>query len=450
MNAPARLMRNLTLWHVVIIGLAYIQPLTVLDTFGMVSRDSNGHATAAYIIALCAILLTVLSYGKMIQIFDSAGSAYTYAQRAISPEVGFMVGWTSWLDYLLMPMVNIVLARIYLKDLFPEVNIAFWVIGFTALMTGVNLFGAKIVAYFNSWIVFLQVGVIALFSYMIYAQLNADNTADGTGTFTGFDLSPLYSTDATLMSLVTGATILVFSFAGFDSLSTLSEETQDAKRIIPRAMLITALTSGVLFIIASYFMQFYFPSHPAIYFELVDETQPEILQLVGGAAFKAAVLTFTIITVMASGISAHAGVSRLMYVMGRDGVINRRFFGQLHPTLKTPTNNILVAGALALTGGFFSLEFILSLINFGALTAFSSVNLSVIFWYVIRKRMMKTPKDVLTMLVLPALGFLSIVVMWMQVNRQSFLAGLTWAGVGFAYLLYKSRLFSRPLPLSKE
>ena len=120
--SPAKLQRHLALWHIIIIGLAYIQPMTVFDTFGLVSEASNQHVPTSYIIALIAILLTSLSYGSMIRRYPSAGSAYTYAQKSIHPNVGFMVGWSSWLDYLISPLVNIILAVIYLEALFTEIN----------------------------------------------------------------------------------------------------------------------------------------------------------------------------------------------------------------------------------------------------------------------------------------------------------------------------------------
>lgn len=167
----AKLQKNLVLWHIIIIGLAYIQPLTLFDTFGLVSERSGGHVPTSYIFALVAILLTSISYGHMIKRYPSSGSAYTYAQKSIHPNVGFMVGWSSWLDYLLSPLVNIILADIYLRALFPEVNNWLWVIGLTALMTVINLFGARFVARFNSTIVVIQLGVIFYFVYQVYILL---------------------------------------------------------------------------------------------------------------------------------------------------------------------------------------------------------------------------------------------------------------------------------------
>lgn len=449
-SAPARLQKTLLLWHVVIIGLAYIQPMTLLDTFGMVSRDSLQHVPTSYFVALLAVLLTSLSYGHMIRRYPSSGSAYTYAQKAIHPNVGFMVGWSSLLDYLLSPMVNILLAKIYLTSMFPEINHWVWIIGLTALMVVVNLRGIRFVANFNGLIVFFQLLIIAIFTFMIWRELHAGQNALGSiAEQSGqglWSLSPFWSAQAEIGALITGATILCFSFTGFDSLSSLAEETHDTQNTLPKAIFLTALISGLIFIVATYFLQLYFPGDPKQYFEAVDETQPEILYLVGGALFKSVVLSFAIVTVMASGIAAHAGVSRLMYVMGRDGVIHKRFFGHISPKSFTPSYNILLVGAVALTAGFLSLEYVVALISFGALTAFSFVNLSVLAEYVWRQRRWQSLGDVLRYIVTPVLGFVSVGAMWLEVEPTSLNSGLIWASIGIAYLAVITSGFRVPAP----
>ncbi len=120
-------------------GLAYLTPMTVFDTFGIVSGISNGHVPASYLLALAGVLFTAISYGKLVRQFPEAGSAYTYAQKSISPHVGFMVGWSSLLDYLFLPMINVLLAKIYLSALFPEVPPWVWVVTFVSILTAANL-----------------------------------------------------------------------------------------------------------------------------------------------------------------------------------------------------------------------------------------------------------------------------------------------------------------------
>lgn len=142
-NNRAQLVKTLTLIQVVMMGLAYLQPMTVFDTFGLVSLKTDGHVPSSYIIALIAILFTALSYGKLVKRFPSAGSAYTYAQKSMSPHLGFMVGWSSLLDYLFMPMINILLAKIYLEAIFPAVAPWIFVVGLVFLMT-ILIYGVSI------------------------------------------------------------------------------------------------------------------------------------------------------------------------------------------------------------------------------------------------------------------------------------------------------------------
>ena len=182
----------------------------------------------------------------------------------------------------------------------------------------------------------------------------------------------------------------------------------------------------------------------------MDETQPENLLLVCGALFQSVVLSFAIVTVLASGIAAHAGVSRLMYVMGRDGVLPKRFFGHISPKGYTPSYNIWLAGVVCLSAGFLSLEFVVALISFGALTAFSFVNLSVISSYGFRDGRLKRPKDVWQFFVLPLLGFASIGALWLEVEETSLKAGISWAAVGLIYLGWLTKGFRRAAPQLHE
>jgi amino acid transporter len=153
---------------------------------------------------------------------------------------------------------------------------------------------------------------------------------------------------------------------------------------------------------------------------------------------------------MASGISAHAGVSRLMYVMGRDGVINKKIFGHISPKNFTPSYNIIIVGIVALTAGFMDLDIVISMISFGALTAFTFVNLSVISRYALRDGRTKSFKDILSFVIIPLLGFISIFAMWLEIEETALKFGLWWAMFGILYLGYKTKGFKHPAPQHNE
>ncbi|EHM39555.1 APC family permease [Hafnia alvei] len=433
------LRKTLTLVQVVMMGLAYLQPMTIFDTFGIVSGLTDGHVATSYAIALIAVLFTAVSYGKLVKRFPSAGSAYTYAQKAISPHVGFMVGWSSLLDYLFMPMINILLAKIYLEAIFPGVPSWIFVGGLVTLMTLFNLRGINLVANLNSIIVVIQVSIMVIFLGLVIHGIYG---GEGAGTL--ISSRPFISENAHVIPMITGATILCFSFLGFDGISSLSEETPDAGRVIPKAIFLTALIGGVIFIVVSYFLQLYFPDISR--FTNPDASQPEIMLFVAGKFFQSIILVFSCVTVLASGMAAHAGVSRLMYVMGRDGVFPERLFGYIHPKWRTPAFNVLLVGAIALSAISFDLVTATALINFGALVAFTFVNLSVISQFYIREKRNRTLKDTINYLVLPVLGAATVGVLWVNLEESSMTLGLIWGAIGLGYLTFLTRRFRQPPP----
>ncbi|MGG5215329.1 APC family permease [Rahnella variigena] len=441
--APAtqrvQLRKTLTLVQVVMMGLAYLQPMTIFDTFGIVSGLTDGHVATAYIFALIAVLFTAVSYGKLVQRFPSAGSAYTYAQKAISPHVGFMVGWSSLLDYLFMPMINILLAKIYLEAIFPGVPSWIFVVALVGMMTAFNLRGIKVVANLNSIIVVVQVAIMVVFLGLLVRGVYM---GEGMGTLA--TTKPFFSENAHVVPMITGATILCFSFLGFDGISSLSEETPNAGKVIPKAIFLTALIGGIIFVVVSYFLQLYFPDISR--FKDPDASQPEIMLYVAGKFFQSVILCFSCVTVLASGMAAHAGVSRLLYVMGRDGVFPEKLFGYVHPKWRTPTFNVLLVGAVAMSAVTFDLVTATALINFGALVAFTFVNLSVISQFYIREKRNRTLKDHINYLVLPVIGALTVGALWLNLESSSMTLGLVWGAIGFGYLAFITNAFRKQPP----
>lgn len=433
------LRKSLKLWQVVMMGLAYLTPMTVFDTFGIVSGLSGGHVPSSYLLALAGVLFTAISYGKLVRQFPQAGSAYTYTQKSIGPHLGFMVGWSSLLDYLFLPMINVLLAKIYLTALFPGVSPWIWVLGFVTILTFANLKSVNLVANFNTLFVLIQIAIMLVFIVLVVQGLHR-----GEGTGTVWSLRPFISQNAQLLPIITGATIVCFSFLGFDAVTTLSEETMDAARMIPKAIFLTALYGGVIFIVASFFIQLFFPDISR--FKDPEAALPEIALYVGGKFFQSVFLCTTFVNTLASGLASHASVTRLLYVMGRDNVIPGRFFGYIHPRWRTPALNVLLVGFISLSARWFDLVTATALINFGALVAFTFVNLSVINHFWRRKGCNKSWQDRLHYLLLPLVGAMTVGVLWINLEVTSLTLGLVWAALGLLYLTWLTRRFRRPPP----
>ncbi len=227
-------------------------------------------------------------------------------------------------------------------------------------------------------------------------------------------------------------------------MTTLSEETPDAARVIPKAIFLTAVYGGVIFIVASFFMQLFFPDISR--FKDPDAALPEIALYVGGKLFQSIFLCTTFVNTLASGLASHASVSRLLYVMGRDNVFPERVFGYVHPKWRTPALNVIMVGIVAMSALFFDLVTATALINFGALVAFTFVNLSVFNHFWRRKGMNKSWKEHFHYLLMPLVGALTVGVLWINLEATSLTLGLVWASLGGAYLWYLIRRY-RKVPL---
>ncbi|MCP8971036.1 APC family permease [Ectobacillus ponti] len=414
--------RRLKLWHVVAIGLGYMAPMAVFDTFGIVTEITSGHVPAAYTLTLAAILCTALSYGHMVKAFPGAGSAYTYAQQALHPNAGFLIGWAAILDYLFLPMINALLTDIYLSSMFPGVPGWVFIVGFAALLTLFNIFSVKMTVSFGAILVLFQVTTAIVFILL-----------SATQSFGQWSLQPFTGKSASMSGLLAGASILCFSFLGFDAISTLSEETVQPKKTIPRGIVLTALIGGFLFITVSFFAQLLFPE--ASLFTDVEGASAEIAYKIGGTLFQSIFVAAALTSTIASGLASHMSASRLLFAISRDGFLPRRVFGYLHPRTKTPVWNVLLIGVISLAAVFLSLESATALINFGALVAFSAVNLSVIAHYYIR-RGRRSLSDTFRYLLLPLTGFIFVVFLWTSLEKASLWFGLSWTAIGIVYLLY--------------
>lgn len=438
----SKLRRSLSLRQVVVIGLAYLTPMTVFDSFAIVSQKTDGHVPSAYLLALSIMLLTAFSYGQLARHFPQAGSAYTYVQKIIGNHLGFMIGWLSLMDYILLPMVNALLAQIYLTALFPNMPSWAWVAGFVALITAVNLRSVNWVAHINTVLVWIQVIMMAVFVGLVWHGLATHQHPQHV-----FNIGPFLSENAHLMPMLSGATVLCFSFLGFDAVSTLSEEVHQPVKVIPKAIFLVALYGGVIFIGVSYFIQLYFPFGGQLD---ADNALPEIAILVGGKLFQTLMLGCALVGVLASGIACQTSVSRLLFVMGRDRVFPARFFAYLHPVWRTPVLNTLFVGAVALSALYFDLENAMAIINFGALVAFTFVNLAVIRHFYIRLQHRHTLKDHIKYLVLPLLGVAGIGILWLNLSKPALILGLTWAVLGAAFMCYKTHGFRKAMPVYGE
>lgn len=229
---------------------------------------------------------------------------------------------------------------------------------------------------------------------------------------------------------MSGAAIACYSFLGFDAVSTLTEETHEPRKTIPRAILLITVLGGIIFIVASYFVQL---AHPSTDFANADSAAYEIAKNIGGDIFVSFFLIGLIVGQFTSGLSAQASASRLLFAMGRDGVLPKRLFGRLSERFGTPVMSIILCGIVALLALRMDVTTSTSFINFGAFLAFSLVNLSVVFHYWLAEGK-RGPKAVILYLVFPLSGLVADLWLMASLDHMAIYLGLAWLAVGMIYL----------------
>ncbi|GAT74707.1 amino acid permease-associated region [Microbacterium sp. HM58-2] len=430
-----RFRRVLGVPSLVLFGLVYMVPLTVFTTYGIVTQLTGGRVASAYIITLVVMIFTARSYARMSVAYPFAGSAYAYTQQSFGGAVGFLAGWALLLDYLFLPMINYLVLGLYMGASFPGIPSWLWVVGAIAIVTVLNIVGIVSIARANFVIIFVQVVFIALFLAFAFAAA-AGNGVDplapfaGDGTVDG--LAPLFS----------GAAILCLSFLGFDSVSTLSEEAKDPTRTVPRAIMIATISAGLLFILLAYAAQVGFPSND---FASVDTASIDVVTAVGGQLLASLFVAGYVAGCLGSALTSQASVSRILFAMGRDGVLPRAVFGRLSKRYGTPVVAILIVSAVSLLALVFDLTLLSEMISFGALIAFSAVNLSVIKHYFI-DRGERAGILLLRNLILPLIGFGLTMWLWTSLSGRTFIVGLSWLALGVVILAIVTRGFRRPTP----
>jgi putrescine importer len=414
------LKRTLGLPSVLLFGLAYMAPLIVYGTYGVLASASDDTAALAYLIALIAIVFTALSYGKLARLFPVAGSAYTYTRKTFSAHLGFMIGWATLLDYFFLPMVIWLIGAAYLSAAFPHVPSWIWIVAFIVLTSGLNILGIELANRFNIVLMVVQLAIVALFVVLCCHYVTA---AMGPGGL--ISAEPFFKPHVPLSATMAGAAIAAYSYLGFDAVSTLTEETIAPEKTMPRAIVLIALIGGAIFVIAAYTVQL---AHPGAVFKDPDSAAFEVARKVGGDIFVTVFLAGLILAQFASGISAP-----------------RRIFGFVHPKFKTPAINIAIAGAVGLIALKLDVATSTSFINFGAFLAFTAVNLCVVRQYFLAKGSAHS-MGVLGGLLFPVLGAIADLWLLVSLEKTALVLGAIWFVLGLVYLGWLTRGFRRAPP----
>jgi len=428
-QAPLGLKRSLRFWDLVLYGIILIQPTAPMPSFGVIYQEARGHVVTAILLAMVAMLLTSVSYGRMARAYPHGGSAFLYVGKELHPSLGYITGWCLVMDYILNPLICTIWCSRAAMNFLPGIPYFALACFFAIFFTALNCNGVETSARINAGMaaVLGMVIVLVLVAAVRWILHLSHPTAQ-------FFLLPFYD-PSTFNSggLLRGTSIAVLTYIGFDGISKLTDEAKDPARSVPRAIVLTCFVTGILASIEVYVAQLVWPRGLA--FPDIDTAYVHVSGRMGGPILFLIVNASLLLANVGSGMASQLGAARLLYAMGQDGALPRRFFATVAPRSRVPRNNVLLIGAICLVGALvFSYQLGTELLNYGALLAFIGVNLSSI----VRSWRLGRMSQWMPML-LSLGGAITCLFLWINLGSLARIAGTCWAIVGVLLWVVRRR-----------
>ncbi|MDN5749013.1 MAG: amino acid permease [Pseudonocardia sp.] len=440
------LKRTLGLRQLTAIGVGGIIGAGIFSLAGAVANEVAGPAVViSFLIAGVASAAAAFSYAEFAGLIPKAGSAYTYGYVVLGEFAAWFIGWDLLLEYTAIVAVVAIGISGYFNDLlgFIGLELPVWMVGapgtepdgVTPGSYVVNLFavllclliafvlnqGMRNAARFELYLVFLKVAVVLLVIVVGFFYIDAGNY----NPFTPFGLTGAF----------TGAATVFFAVFGYDAMSTAAEESTDAQKHMPKAIIYSLAISMVLYVLACLVLT------GMVDYREIDSAAAFSSAFAGvGLPFLGAIIAAgAILGILTVLFTFLMGASRVGYSMSRDGLLPP-WLGKTNESNGAPTRITWILGvASAVIAGLLPIAEAAALTNIGILLAFVVVCVSVI---VLRYRRPDLPRSFRCpgMPVVPIIGVVFSLWLISFLTLATYLRFGVWFVLGgIVYFLYSRK-----------
>jgi len=397
----------------------------------------------SFLLAGLAALLSALAYAELASAIPASGSSYSYTYVTLGELTAWVVGWMLMLEYGVSVAAVAVGWGEYLNSFLnsfglsiPEqfaappgeggvFNVPALIVVFACAFLLIR--GASESARVNSIMVLLKIGILLFFSVVALTA------------FDGSNFSPFLPLG--LLGVTAAAGQVFFSYIGFDAASTAGEEAKNPRKDLPFAII------GSLAIITALYLIVTFAALGAQNWQDDQGLGSEAIlasianKSVGGVWAGDIIAVGAIISIFSVVLVTLYGQTRILFAMGRDGLLPK-VFTRVNPRTQTPVaNTVIVATLIAIPAAFVSLGQLAEATSIGTLGAFAVVNVGVI---VLRKKRPDLPRGFTTPFFpfIPIAGIALIVVIVAGLDPITWAVFATWMAVGLIFYFSYSRRHS--------
>jgi len=373
------LKRKLTFGILLFLTINALIGTGIFFTPGIAASIAGVNSIFSWILAIIVSILIALVFAELSSIYPKAGGVYEYSKRAFGNEVGFFVGWISWVVSNIVIAMLVVGSLDYLKILFPISDTIKLVsaISFVVFFNYVSFRGIEISGKILLAFSLITLSVLCLIGFSGSTAINLKNFSD------------ISLTKSTVFPIVIAMFYAIETFFGWESISFLSEETKNPKKNIPKALFIGTLVISALVMFVIFVSLASVPAK-----ELGSSSYP--LLLVASKFFSEKVVRLisilVVLTIMGGAASWIITTPRLIYAMSRDRVLPESF-SKVHKKYNTPYTAIILQACitiLVIASG--SYKFLLDVALPLAIVMYSIVILSVVKLRIEKPKLKRTFK----------------------------------------------------------
>jgi APA family basic amino acid/polyamine antiporter len=357
-HEPRKLKRTIGLWSAVAINVGAIIGGGIFVVTGIVAGYAGSALIISMIIAGIIAFITAWNFSRLAAWQPVEGSVYEYGRQLVSPYAGFLAGWM-WIIANTFTGAAVSLGfAYYLATFFPSLPSNVIAAVLCLAFTGLNLIGAKESANVNNVLVAIKLAVLGLFTILGIFYVN-------TANFIPF--TPLSS------GVIYGSFFIFFAYGGFARVAVVAEEVKDAKRNVPKAMLLSLGISLVIYVLVGLIAVGLVGSG-----ELAVSGSPltTAMQVTGNSLAVQFVSVGGLVATASVLLTSILGVSRMAFSMARRSDLPQ-VLSQLHSRFFTPYYTILGTGVLmAVLVLFADLTNVVAISTFALLFYYSIINLA--------------------------------------------------------------------------
>lgn len=444
-----QLNRTIGTFQLTMFGVGATVGTGIFFVLGQAVPEAGPAVIISFILAGVAAGLAAICYAEMASAVPVSGSTYSYAYATLGEIVAMgvaacllleygvstaavAVGWSGYLNEALHNITGIALPQAILYAPFAEdptaptglINLPAVVLVLMCMILLIR--GASESAKVNAVMVVIKLSVLVMFSIIAFTAFDSNHFAD----FAPFGTAGVAAAAGTIF----------FSFIGLDAVSTAGDEVKDPQKTMPRALI------GALFtVIAIYLLVAISAIGAQPWTDFKGQSEAglsKILEIITGNNIWGTILALgAVISIFSVTLVTMYGQTRILFAMGRDGMLPK-VFAKVSPQTQTPVNNtIIVAAVVAVLAAFVPLDYLIDLVSIGTLTAFIVVSLGVI---ILRRRQPDLPRGfkVPGYPVTPVLSILVCGYILISLKPITWLVFALWVGVFLTFYMMYGRKHS--------